>query len=74
MKDFIVKAVSTLLALAAIVGIKALDLPTLLTVPLVIVVCALLLFALAGAFDKKKKTAAETEEQTDAAEVEEQTT
>ncbi len=66
MKDFIVKAVSTVLALAAIIGVKALDLPTLITVPLVIVVCVLLLFALAGAFDKRKKPV--TEEQNSAAE------
>jgi TRAP-type C4-dicarboxylate transport system permease small subunit len=72
MKDFIVKAVSTVLALAAIIGIKALDLSMWLTVPAVFVICILLLFALAGAFEKRQKPAAE--EQTSAAEAEEQTT
>ena len=61
MISIITKIVSTAAAIAAIIGIKILDLPGLITALLVIIVFVSMIFVMAGVFDKKKSTETQAE-------------
>jgi purine-cytosine permease-like protein len=65
MISILIKIVSAVAAIAAIIGIKIMDLPGLITALLVIIVFTLMIFVIAGVFDKKKSTATQAEESTE---------
>jgi hypothetical protein len=54
MKSIVIKVVSAIVAVAAIIGIKMMDLPGLITALLTIAVVMGMIFIMAGAFEKKK--------------------
>ena len=53
MKSILIKIASAVGAIAAMVGVKILDLPGLITALLIIIVFSAMIFVVSGVFDKK---------------------
>jgi len=56
MKDLFIQFISTICSIAAVIGIKILDLPALVTAILVAIAVFFCVYAIAGGFSKRKAT------------------